>query len=384
MKRRAPPPSPLDLALSSITNLRPNGAVGGVAPGHKPKKQTNHNPGPSTNSHPQANVISSSDASAYTNLNLNPYASAEAYAQSKRSADGTDRTEGERSYDETFQLGMARFWALKAQALKEPFVPASEGGGGGEAVGGGAGSSGDMGPSVEWITTSQIPLPPLSQSQSQSNRQPSAPLTPETTPLNNDAIAQILSVLKPSCPKSQAWVQAHHAAKVAQEQLRVKMREREGLRKQVLQKLRDKTLNALSNANASKEEVREVLEMLPAREEVNKGDGVADADLEMDKIVAGSGIPGALGNLDLGGDGAQQKQFVRVSEAHAKLQKVLREIEEMKRATGSLAGSDGGAGEEASVEEDGVDGEDECEYGSDDKESIENFSENEDEMDLVS
>ncbi|KAL3467346.1 hypothetical protein BJX64DRAFT_283666 [Aspergillus heterothallicus] len=378
MKRRAPPPSPLDLALSSLTNLTPNGAVRGVAPGYKPKIQSNidpnayASPAPKAYTNPNRNYNSTtntntnanadnSGTTAYTNLNLNPYASADAYVQAKKRAEGD---EGERSYDETFQLGMAKFWAQKAQALKEPFMPVGE-----EIV---IGNSGGGQGGVEWISTSNIPLPSPSQIQPQAHQR-STPHTPETTPLNNDTIAEILTTLKPTCPKAQSWVQAHHAAKAAQAQLRAKMREREGLRKQVLQKLREKTLKALRNANPSKEEVREVLGMLPAREEVKKGEGGANVDLEMDMIVAGSGIPGALGKLDLGGDGGQQKQFIRVSEAHAKLQKVMREIADMNAAAGTLAGSEEGSDEEDQKDDEG-DSEDES-----DNETIDDFSEGEDE-----
>ncbi|KAL2817305.1 hypothetical protein BJX63DRAFT_429707 [Aspergillus granulosus] len=370
MKRRASPPSPFDLALSSITNLTSDGAVRGITTSYRPKVQagSNLNFYANTNTNTNVNFRPSSSANTYTNLNLNPYVSADAYSQSKRLAKGI---EGERPDEEIFQLGMARFWAQKAHALREPFVPVE--GVGGEAArgntGSGGGGTGTVG--VEWIPLlAPSPSEPLSR-----NRSPTSQ-TPSATPLSNDTIAAILTALKPSCPKAQAWVQAHHAAKAAQEQLVAKMREREGLRKQVLQRLRAKTLKALSYANASMEEVREVLGMLPAREEVKKGEWRADVDLEMDITVAGSKIPGTLGNFDLGGDRTGQKQFVRVSEAHARLLEGLGEIEEMNRAVGCLAGSGKVDAEDCSA------GGKDTESESDD-DTIDDLSEDEDEMNLV-
>jgi hypothetical protein len=165
MKRRAPP-SPLDLAISSLTNFTPNGAVRGVAPGYKssahPHAKANANvntnahvgsntsskvtnPTTVTTSKPSSNAYATSNTSFKTtspdtvtnahvtsksnaNSNLNPNTN----TQPNRPAPGI---ESERPYHETYSLKMARFWAAKAQALKEPFIPAGDDVGEGIAAG---------------------------------------------------------------------------------------------------------------------------------------------------------------------------------------------------------------------------------------------------------
>jgi hypothetical protein len=166
----------------------------------------------------------------------------------------------------------------------------------------------------------------------------------------------------------------------------------------VLQRLRAKTLEALKGANASREEAREVLEMLPPRKaEVEVGVGEEGADLD---VALEEGFPGALGDLDppdgegeKGGD-VERKQFLRVVRAHAQLQNVMKEIEEMKKGVGALAG---GESEEEEEEEEESSGEYEdygkgdggCQIGSDDSvdsdETVDDVDDaaGEDEMDLV-
>ncbi|KAL2846822.1 hypothetical protein BJX68DRAFT_122664 [Aspergillus pseudodeflectus] len=156
MKRRAPP-SPLDLAISSLTNFTPSGAVRGVTPGYKssanPHAKTNANvntnahvgsntsskvtnPTTVTTSKPSSNAYATSNTSFKTtspdtvtnahvtsksnaSSNLNPNTN----TQPNRPAPGI---ESERPHHETYSLKMARFWAAKAQALKEPFIPAGD------------------------------------------------------------------------------------------------------------------------------------------------------------------------------------------------------------------------------------------------------------------
>jgi hypothetical protein len=191
MKRRAPP-SPLDLAISSLTNFTPNGAVRGVAPGYKSKTnphvkskanvntnayvssnsstKVTTNPTTVTTSNSTSNAYATSNASfkatnpstatnAYTTSNLNPNTRVGPNTQPNRPAPGI---ESERLYHETYSLKMARLWAAKAQALKEPFIPAGDdvgegtiagdvqynGSTAGEMVGGGAG--------IDWVCASDL------------------------------------------------------------------------------------------------------------------------------------------------------------------------------------------------------------------------------------
>jgi hypothetical protein len=161
MKRRAPP-SPLDLAISSLTNFTPNGAFRGVAPGYKSKTNphANSNANVNTNAYvssktstkvttnPTTVTTSNKTSKAYptsntsfkstnpntvtsayvtsnpnASSNLNPNTKAGTNTQAIRPAPGI---ESERPYHETYSLKMARFWAAKAQALKEPFIPAGD------------------------------------------------------------------------------------------------------------------------------------------------------------------------------------------------------------------------------------------------------------------
>ncbi|KAL3497114.1 hypothetical protein BJX62DRAFT_231732 [Aspergillus germanicus] len=427
MKRRAPP-SPLDFAISSLTNFTPNGAVRGVAPGYKSKNNPHANsnvnvntnayvssktstkgttnPTTVTTSNPTSKAYATSNASfkatnpniatnAYVtsnpnaSSNLNPITKAGTNTQPNRPAPGI---ESERLYHETYSLKMARFWAAKAQALKEPFVPAGDDAGegtiagdvqyngstAGEMVGGGAG--------IDWLTSSQAQL-----------AQPGAnpPTIPNTDPITNDGIAAILEACAPADPKARAWLQAHLAAKAASvaaahaQNLRAKLREREGLRKQVLQRLRAKTLEALKGANASREEAREVLEMLPPRKaEVEVGIGEEGADVD---VALEEGFPGALGDLNAGegeeekGKDVERKQFLRVVRAHAQLQKVMKEIEDMKKGVGALAGEGSEDDEESGEEEEDYDVEGDSGCQIDSEETVDDVDEEagEDEMDLV-
>ncbi|KAJ0427210.1 hypothetical protein BJY00DRAFT_307189 [Aspergillus carlsbadensis] len=440
MKRRAPP-SPLDLAISSLTSFTPNGAVRGVAPGYISKTNLDANSNLNTNAYVSSNT--SSKVTNYTTV-TDPNSTASAYATSNASINATNRNtatkahvtsnpnassdlnsntstdtstqsnrpapgiESERPYHETYSLKMARFWAARAQALKEPFIPTGDDVGEGTAAGDAqysgstAGEMAGGGAEIDWLTTSQLPLPTPSLSQTQFGQPANPPTLPNTGPITNDGIATILKACAPACPKARAWLQAHLTAKAASaaaaqaHHLRAKLREREGLRKQVLQRLRAKTLEALKGANASREEAREVLEMLPPRKaevEVGVGEEGVDVDVALEE-----GFPGALGDLSVKNDekegdkGVEKKQFLRVVRAHAQLQKFMREIEEMKNGVGTLAG--GGSEEESDGDEEGLDDEggSGCQIDSDDsvdsvdsEETVDDVDDDidGDEMDLV-
>jgi hypothetical protein len=145
-----------------LTNFTPNGAVRGVAPGYKSKTsphansnanantnayvssktstKVTTNPTTVTTSNPTSKAYATSNASfkaTNPNTTTNAYVTSNPHARSKlnpntRAGPNTQPNrpgpgiESERPYHETYSLKMARFWAAKAQALKEPFIPAGD------------------------------------------------------------------------------------------------------------------------------------------------------------------------------------------------------------------------------------------------------------------
>ena len=100
-------------------------------------------------------------------------------------------------------------------------------------------------------------------------------------------------------------MKAHEMTKLVRDKMILGIDERESLRKQVLENLRHRTLVALKAANASKEEVREILSKFPAAEKVDDTEDVMESGAEA--------------------------QFQRVLDAHDRLRRALVEFEEMKR-----------------------------------------------------
>ncbi|KAI9367537.1 hypothetical protein BJX61DRAFT_547386 [Aspergillus egyptiacus] len=86
--------------------------------------------------------------------------------------------------------------------------------------------------------------------------------TKHHVPLNSDAIASILTQCKPNCIKAQAMVNARKARKAARERTKKRIKENEGLRKQVLQK---RGLQHLLNSNISQGGGRQVLNKHPPK-----------------------------------------------------------------------------------------------------------------------
>ncbi|KAL2817458.1 hypothetical protein BDW59DRAFT_165974 [Aspergillus cavernicola] len=158
-------------------------------------------------------------------------ASATPSQPAKRNASGVD--DREHPYTLKTAVGLARFWETKAAALEGPF-------------------------NFERGVNGPVPL----KIDYQGIIRPSKPQkihkyegTEKHAPLNNDAIADILRHCKPDCPKTQAWVNAHEASKGGKERMRAKVKEREGLRKKVLHKASVRSLQALKEADALREEV---------------------------------------------------------------------------------------------------------------------------------
>ncbi|KAL4806348.1 hypothetical protein BDV18DRAFT_160415 [Aspergillus unguis] len=87
--------------------------------------------------------------------------------------------------------------------------------------------------------------------QPQLQRIPNYQVTENHTPLSRDAIANILLQCAPQSTASKAWIAAHQAQRAAEERRNAAMKERGGLRKQVLQ-LRPKcewTMNRAARAS---------------------------------------------------------------------------------------------------------------------------------------
>ncbi|PYI09664.1 hypothetical protein BO78DRAFT_384199 [Aspergillus sclerotiicarbonarius CBS 121057] len=186
---------------------------------------------------------------------------------------------------EQSQLAWAKYWAEKAESLAAPFGPLPS----------------DPA-AIEAKLDRDATIKPVA-----ALKVPQFEGIEKSPPLSHDAIGNILREAKGHCPKAQAWLKTHEMTKLVRDKMILGIDEREGLRKQVLQNLRHRTLVALKAANASKEEVREVLSKFPPAEKVD------DAEAE-----------------DVEETGAEA-QFQRVLDAHDRLRKALVEFEESKR-----------------------------------------------------
>ncbi|RAL13487.1 uncharacterized protein BO97DRAFT_40074 [Aspergillus homomorphus CBS 101889] len=127
-------------------------------------------------------------------------------------------------------------------------------------------------------------------------------------PLSRDAVADIVKQTRADCPKAQAWLGAHAYGfeREDQEKRQMGIIEREQKRKATVDSLRYQTMVALKAAEASKEEVREVLAMLPPAQ--LKPTPAITTEAEM---VA---------------------QVKRVEKAHERLQRTLAEMKDFKCA----------------------------------------------------
>ncbi|PYH93916.1 hypothetical protein BO71DRAFT_242893 [Aspergillus ellipticus CBS 707.79] len=189
------------------------------------------------------------------------------------------RVEHEKVMDEKSHMAMARFWVEKAESLASPF--------------------------------GSLPKDPMmSRLEHEAMRKQTAALKVpqyegvDKRPLPHETIAKFLRETKQDCPKAQAWLKAHDMTKIMREKMLLGIGEREDLKKQVIRNLRYRTLLALKAANASNEEVREVLSRFPA-EKAEEPEDESRTD--------------------------PRAQFQRVMAAHEKLQKALAEYEALRK-----------------------------------------------------
>ncbi|KAL2860949.1 uncharacterized protein BJX67DRAFT_386182 [Aspergillus lucknowensis] len=219
--------------------------------------------------------------------------------------DDPSKHDAERQNDEEekHRSAMAKYWAAKAEALKEPFCPE------GQFFGRRFHATMRVCICSKYVFVGgRLDAAQRIKDSPSQTRIPDYQWAQGGPPLSNDAIANILMQCRPGCPRSLAWIRANEVTKIAKARLKAKLNEHGGLRKQVLEKLRAKTLEALKQVNASQDEVREVLSMLPERD-----------DDEMTEIMEPE-------------PGLDEELLTRVMEAHERLQNTMREAEELRAA----------------------------------------------------
>ncbi|PWY89121.1 hypothetical protein BO70DRAFT_418124 [Aspergillus heteromorphus CBS 117.55] len=214
-------------------------------------------------------------------------------------AAGAKRKEQERVMAEQSHMSMARFWASKAESLGSPFQSPKASREAREAREAGS------------IASQLEPGATLKQAPASASKLPYCEGVDRSLMIPHDAIAKFLRETQHDCPKAQAWLKAHEMTKMMMKgKLPAGIEGREDLRKQLLSNLRFRTLVALKSANASKDEVREVLSKFPPAEE--KTDE-PDDDKE---------------NQDDPSYDEPSAQFQRVVAAHEKLQNAMAWYEE--------------------------------------------------------
>ncbi|PTU20028.1 hypothetical protein P175DRAFT_0493825 [Aspergillus ochraceoroseus IBT 24754] len=139
----------------------------------------------------------------------------------------------EETYYENYKLGVIKYWAAKAEALKQPVA---------------------FGAPVKPALPLRIDYDGIIKP-AEAQKPAKYKDTESYSTLSDDAVADILKQAKPDCEKAQAWIKAHESSKIARERRRAKILEREDLRKRIFEKMRSKTLAAIkANALKKKEE----------------------------------------------------------------------------------------------------------------------------------
>ncbi|PYH47978.1 uncharacterized protein BP01DRAFT_363170 [Aspergillus saccharolyticus JOP 1030-1] len=138
------------------------------------------------------------------------------------------------------QLAWARFWAEKAAKLASPFATID---------------AKDETVQVKVDETKKV-------SGQQIPRYDGSDFNP---PLSRRAVAEIVMQTRADCPKAKAWLSANARGSETRgkEEQNVGIVEREYRRKRTVENLRYRTMIALKASEASKEEVREVMDILP-------------------------------------------------------------------------------------------------------------------------
>ncbi|KAE8351587.1 hypothetical protein BDV28DRAFT_158632 [Aspergillus coremiiformis] len=76
------------------------------------------------------------------------------------------------------------------------------------------------------------------------------------TPLSDDDITNILNDIKPECHKAEAWIKAHEASKAVKERGKVKLENRDDLRKKAVRQSHDRARQAASQSDVSSHDAR--------------------------------------------------------------------------------------------------------------------------------
>ncbi|OJJ97728.1 hypothetical protein ASPACDRAFT_45826 [Aspergillus aculeatus ATCC 16872] len=189
------------------------------------------------------------------------------------------------------QLAWARFWAEKAAKLASPFATLDDED---EAV---------------HVKVDQAGLKIHIGSKKVSGQMVSRyDGSDSNPPLSREAVADIVMQTRADCPKAQAWLSAHACGceQVGPEKRMLGIIEQEHRRKATVESLRYRTMIALKASEASKDEVREVMAILPPVQ--LKATSAITTEAEM------------------------EAQIERVEKAHERLQKTLAELKDFNCA----------------------------------------------------
>ncbi|RAH49664.1 uncharacterized protein BO95DRAFT_460053 [Aspergillus brunneoviolaceus CBS 621.78] len=181
------------------------------------------------------------------------------------------------------QLAWARFWAEKAAKLASPFATLDDE---------------DDAAHVK-----------VDQSKKVSGQMvPRYDGSDSNPPLSREAVADIVMQTRADCPKAQAWLSAHACGyeQVGPGKRKLGIIEQEHRRKATVESLRYRTMIALKASEASKDEVREVMAMLPPVQLKTTPAITTEAEMEA--------------------------QVERVEKAHERLQKTLAVLKDFKCA----------------------------------------------------
>ncbi|PYH78850.1 hypothetical protein BO82DRAFT_150458 [Aspergillus uvarum CBS 121591] len=189
------------------------------------------------------------------------------------------------------QLAWAKFWAEKAAKLASPFATL------------------DTEDEAVHVKVDQVGLKIHIGSKKVSGQMvPRYDGSDSNPPLSREAVADIVMQTRADCPEAQAWLSAHACGcdQVGQEKRKLGIIEQEHRRKATVESLRYRTMIALKASEASKDEVREVMAMLPQVQLKATPPITTEAEMEA--------------------------QVERVEKAHGRLQKTLAELKEFRCA----------------------------------------------------
>ncbi|KAL4920795.1 hypothetical protein BDW62DRAFT_198678 [Aspergillus aurantiobrunneus] len=150
----------------------------------------------------------------------------------------------DKTYAQRHKERLAQYRASREQDLEEAFDP----------------TPAETLTSSDYIEDPDPDPGPLPAAKPQVYRIPKYEVTEHHAPLSDEAIAGILLQCQPNSPKAQAWINAHKASKIAKERMEAQMKERDGLRKHVLQ-LRPKSEWTRNAGSKNREAAKDAEEM---------------------------------------------------------------------------------------------------------------------------